>query len=41
MGLKGIINLKDLLPYQAKQTKKVKELQERLGGELAAIMTEE
>ena len=34
MGLKGVVLLKDLLPYQAKQKKKIKGLQAQLGGEL-------
>ena len=34
MGLKGAVVLKDLLPYQAKQTRKIKQLHAQLGGEL-------
>ena len=48
MGLKGIVLLKDLLPYQTKQMKKIKALQAQLGGdgtvliehETAAILTD-
>ena len=36
MGLKGIVLLKDFLPYQTKQTKKIKELAAHIGGELVA-----
>ena len=32
MGLKGIVLLKDLFPYQAKQTKKVKVLKAQISG---------
>ena len=41
MGLKGIVLLKDFLPYQAKQTKKINELAAHIGGELVATALNE
>ena len=41
MGLKGIVLLKDFLPYQTKQTKKIKELAAHVGGELVATVLNE
>ena len=45
MGLKGIVLLKDLFPYQTKQTQKLSVLKAHVVGELmeqdaAAIVTE-